>query len=101
MMEKQRDVGEKVKYYKKIIVEEIGVKEELIFVNHSIENKQILVGTILYNSNNEIIRQDSVMIQKEDYDYIMSDYSTFEEGKQLGEFRTSDLWLLLDKIRGD
>lgn len=96
-----RDVGEKVKYSKLVVVEEVGVKEDIMYINHSIPENYISVGTRLFNSSNEIIREENIIISGEKYDLLLSESSEFEGGKQEGSYREKDVWHIVDKIRDE
>lgn len=96
-----REVGTEVYMMKMVKVKEIGVKEEIVSINHLPSENTIRLTTYLYNSSNEVIRDDAISINGPNYDLLMSDSEDFQPGKTNGMYRDSDLWYIIDKIRHD
>lgn len=85
-----RDVGITVKYLKTIEVEEIGIKEEISYINHYLDQKRIELQTNLYNSSGNIIRTRNEIIEGDEYINLVGDNSLF--------IRAEDIWEYLDSI---
>lgn len=99
-MKSIREIGIPINVYKTTLVEEAAVKEELVYINHQVLDGHIAIETRFFNSSGEIIKEDNIYITGEDYLLLMSESEVFAKGKQAGVFRDSDLWYLIDKIRG-
>lgn len=96
-----REVGTEVYVTKIVKVKEIGVKEAIVSINHLPSENTIRLGIYLYNSADEVIRDDNLSINGGNYDLLMSDSDVFVSGKTKGVYRDSDLWYIIDKIRRD
>lgn len=96
-----RNVGEKISYYKRVLIEDVGIREEIININHSVKSRQITIYTNLFNTLNEVIKEETVLIDGNYYLQLMPDEAVFEEGKERNVYRDSDLWYIVDKIRSN
>lgn len=97
-----RDVGISVQTQKMVVVDEIAVKEELVYSNHSFLEKNIRIGTALYDSKNKKIKEENFFIVGDNYITLMGiDTSLFRIDKQENSFNENDIWVVIDKIRND
>lgn len=86
-----RDVGITVKKQITTMVEEIAIKEEMTYINHSISEKKIVIGTQLFNSNNQIIKEEVFVISDDKYiELVTKDNALVTE---------NELWNIIDTIR--
>lgn len=87
-----RDVGLKISYLKTMEVEEVGIKEVVSSFTHNFDSKHITVTTKLYNSKDEMIREQQLIIEGELYDEL----------ENTGTIITIDyekLWSVIDRLR--
>lgn len=84
-----RDVGITVKYLKTVEVEEIGIKEEISYINHYLDQKRIELQTNLYNSSGSIIRTRNEIIEGDDYVKLVGDNAFAIEAEELWEYLDS------------
>ncbi|WP_029277474.1 hypothetical protein [Carnobacterium jeotgali] len=99
-MSNSREIGISISRYKNVLVEEKAVKEELVNVNHNMADKHITIQSRFLNSAGEFIKEDTTFVSGEEYALLMSDSDIFGVGKLSGVFKDSDLWYMIDKIRG-
>lgn len=95
-----RNVGKKIKRMKYMEVEETVTKEKIVAILQYPEDKTIKVDISLLNSLDELVGERSALIERDNYDLLLSDSDFFEEGKEIGVFRESDLWKLIDQVGG-
>lgn len=96
-----REVGIPIETQETFLSEDIAVKEEMVYLNHLIKDKKVVVGSNLYNSNDSLVKEDSVLIDSDYYELLMSgDTSTFGANKREKVFGERDVWIVVDKIRG-
>ena len=85
-----REIGIPVNIYKNVMVEEIGVKEEITRFDHRIIDRRIEILTRIYNSSGEVIKEDYINVVDADYDVLKVDSISIDEQK---------LWQVIDSIR--
>lgn len=99
-MTSTRDVGISVQIQKTTLVDVVGVKEEMFYINHSISDRSVIVGTKLYDSSGAMLKEDAVLITGLDYEVLMSsDKVIFREDKSENEFNETDVWVMVDRVR--
>lgn len=94
-----REVTEKVIVNKEVEFEDIGVREEIIFANNHFSEKYMEIFTKLFNEQDEMIKEETLIIQWDNYDLLFSVSDFFDTGKQKGAYREKDLWKVIDKVR--
>lgn len=78
----------------------VATKEEIIRINEDKIVKEIIVS-VNFKDNNELISNETIKIDNEMYDLLMSESPDFAQGKPLNEYRESDLFYVIDLIRAD
>ncbi len=90
-----REVGRTVTYQKYVEIQEVGVVEKLAYINHNIESKQMIVGTKLFNSKDEVIQEDQIIIENDKYEELMQG----DDAKN--SYSTDMVWVMIDRLRGN
>lgn len=93
-----REIGKIIKISKYVEVEEVVTKEQITAVAINIDNKILNATIVLLNQNNQIVDERLVDISGDNYDLLFSTDVIFEEGKQEGSYRESDLWKIIDRV---
>lgn len=91
-MTNTREIGREIKINKAVEVVEIGVKEEVISIDHQISSKSIGVSTIVYSSDDRVLKNEYTFFSGQDYiDLVESaDILLVDEEK---------IWKAIDKKR--
>lgn len=100
-MNSARVIDKKISYYKTVLVEEAGVKEEIFRLTQEFDKDRIETEIKVYNSGDEVMLSDRITIEADYYDLLMSTSDIFEEGKLENSYRNKDLWVVIDKIRNE
>lgn len=93
-----RNVGKTITINKYIEVDEVASKEKITSIVIYPEHKNISVTVVALNESEEIIQEKTVNISGGNYDLLFSDNDMFGAEKQIGGYRESDLWKLIDVL---
>uniref|UniRef100_A0AAU8BCM5 Uncharacterized protein n=1 Tax=Bacillus phage Adastra TaxID=3143958 RepID=A0AAU8BCM5_9CAUD len=96
MRETKKDV-----YIPKTITEKVTAVNEKI--NNIVDNRDrnsVDVSVSYLDVDNKVLSRESYSIFNENFDFLMSQHSVFEAGKPKDAYRESDLWYVIDILRG-
>lgn len=96
MRETKKDV-----YIPKTITEKVTAVNEKI--NNIVDNRDrnsVDVSVSYLDVDNKVLSRESYSIFNENFDFLMSQHSVFGEGKPKDAYRESDLWYVIDILRG-
>ncbi|WCS68740.1 hypothetical protein Goe19_00990 [Bacillus phage vB_BsuM-Goe19] len=88
-------------YIPKTITEKVTAVNEKI--NNIIDNRDrntVDVSVSYLDADNKVLSKESYSIFNENFDFLMSQHSVFGEGKPKDAYRESDLWYVVDILRG-
>lgn len=93
-----RNVGKKIKVNKYVEIEETVVKERITSISTRPETREMDITVAFSNEKNESVSEQTISLSGDNYDLLFSEESFFDVGKQLGSYRESDLWKMIDKV---
>lgn len=89
MREKQRE----------IVVLAQQTHEDIVSTSYDKILQKLELTVQLYRADGSLINTESYVIEGEDFTFLMSADPAFVEGKLENEYRESDLWCMVDRIR--
>lgn len=93
-----RDVKKIIEVVKYTRTEEIAVKEEISSIFNDVEKSTLKVELSFLNDKGEKIDRKEILVERENYNLLLSDDPIFETGKQVGSYREDDLWKIIDRV---
>lgn len=84
---------------REIVVIANQTHEEIVSTSYDKIAKRLELTVHLYRGDGSFINGESYVIEGDDYAFLMSADPAFSEGKLENEYRESDLWCMVDKIR--
>ena len=93
-----REIGKTITVSKTVEVAELVNREKILSILNDVENEIMNVSVAFLNTKDEVIQNKVINISGAEYNLLFSEDDIFEEGKQAGSYRESDLWLVIDKV---
>lgn len=87
-----REVGREIKVRKTVDEIEIGVKEEIVSINHQVQTKSIEINTVVFSSDNRALKNETTFVSGEDYSNLISDSNMLLTDEKV-------IWSAIDKSR--
>lgn len=87
-----REIGRQIKINKTIEENEIGVVEEIVSINHQVSSKTIEVSTLVYSSDNRVLKNESTFISGQDYVDLVGNTNILLSDEE-------KIWKIVDKNR--
>lgn len=81
-----------------ITTEKEAANEDIRTIVENKGRRLIELGIAYYDATGSTITTETVLINKDNYELLMSESPDFAPGKPANEYREVDLWYMVDKI---
>lgn len=94
-----RESTREIKFNQVVVQTKNADKEDLIVINEDKQDRRIKVTVGYFDSSDNLLEKEDVVLTGEYYDLLMTDSPSFAPGKPLNEYREIDLWHVIDLMK--